>query len=77
MKIKIPWHDPDIVFDCVESAVETELEELALDADEKQAVKEIRVNKALEKLRPWIKELEQLTVEFDLDTGIVTVIPLL
>lgn len=67
MKVKITMKNPDAVYDQVNEAVTESMDGERLSDDEREAVREIRAERAREKLGKWIEYGEYLTVEFDLD----------
>ncbi len=76
MKIRITFKDPDAPYDAIQEAAKEQVEAIeGLDADEKESLVEGRVESIQEKLNPWIKYGEYITVEFDTEAKTATVIP--
>lgn len=76
MKVTVYIKDPDVLQDAVVEAVEEELKNSDLPEDEQEAVKDIRVEKALSVAGTWWEYGEYITVEFDTETKEARVVPL-
>lgn len=76
MNIKITFKDPDGVFNAVTDAAAEQIAAASQDLDEEETelLEERRREKINEALSRWIEHGEYLTVEFNTDTGIATVI---
>ena len=65
MKIRLTMKDPDTLNDAIEEAVKDDIARLGLSAEEAEAVKDIRIEKAAEVCSKWFRYSELLTVEID------------
>jgi len=75
MKVKVFIKDTDVLQDAVEEAVDEELKNSGLAEDEQEAVRELRVEKALDVAGEWWEYGEYITVEFDTETRTARVVP--
>lgn len=75
MKVKVYIKDTDVLQDAVEEAVDEELKGSNLEEDEQEAVRELRVEKALDVASTWWEYGEYITVEFDTETKTARVVP--
>lgn len=73
MKFTIQMKDPDGPIDCINSAVDESLIDIA-DKDEKEAIRDVRFQKLKEATDKWFRYGEYLTVEFDTDKDTATVL---
>lgn len=74
MKIKITMKDPDKMIDAVQEAIE-DADDLPDDAEEAEAVCEIRANKIKEAITSkWMSYGEYLTVEYDTEADTMAVL---
>lgn len=72
-KIQITFKDPDALNDCIRESIERE-DISGLSDAEKDAVIEVRINKAREICDRWFRYGEYLTVEVDVDEETITVL---
>ena len=75
MKVKVFIKDPDVLQDAVEEAVDEELKNSGLAEDEQEAVRELRIEKALDVANTWWEYGEYITVEFDTEARTARVVP--
>ena len=75
MKLKVFIKDTDVLQDAVEEAVDEELKNSGLAEDEQEAVRELRVEKALDVAGEWWEYGEYITVEFDTEARTARVVP--
>ena len=75
MKIKVYIKDPDGFSNAINDSICEELNKLPLNNKEKDAILEIRSEEVEDKLSKWVESNECVTLEFDLDTGIASVLP--
>lgn len=76
MKLKLTLKDPDGVYEMIREAAENQVLEMeGLDDDESESLIESRHEKIDEQLEKWIKYSEYVRIEFDLDAGTATVLP--
>ena len=75
MKVKVFIKDPDVLQDGVEESVDEELKNSGLAEDEQEAVRELRVEKALDVAGEWWEYGEYITVEFDTEARTARVVP--
>ena len=75
MKVKVFIKDTDVLQDTVEEAVDEELKNSGLAEDEQEAVRELRVEKALDVAGEWWEYGEYITVEFDTEARTARVVP--
>ena len=75
MKVKVFIKDTDVLQDAVEEAVNEELKNSGLAEDEQEAVRELRVEKALDVAGEWWEYGEYITVEFDTEARTARVVP--
>lgn len=75
MKVKVFIKDTDVLQDAVEEAVDEELKNSGLAEDEQEAVRELRVEKALDVAGEWWEYGEYITVEFDTEARTAMVVP--
>lgn len=73
MKFRITMKDPDTLHDAIEFAARKSLAGIE-DADERAALKQVRMDKMSKVAGCWFKYGEYLTVEIDTDAGTCTVI---
>jgi hypothetical protein len=73
MKFKITMKDPG-AHDCIEEEAEDQVRSLDLAEDEREAIKELRIEKLKEFASKWMEHSEYLTVEFDTEAGTCTVV---
>lgn len=77
MIFRVTMKDPDTLWDCIREAVSEDLEQMVpeLDADEKDALRDMRVEKVGELCSKWFKYSEYLTVEIDTEAKTCVVVP--
>lgn len=75
MKFKVYIKDADVLQDAAEDAVNEELKNSGLAEDEQEAVRDIRVEKALDIASAWWEYGEYITVEIDTDEKTIRVVP--
>ena len=75
MKVKVFIKDTDVLQDAVEEAVDEELKNSGLAEDEQEAVRELRVEKALDVAGEWWEYGEYITIEFDTEARTARVVP--
>ena len=75
MKVKVFIKDTDVLQDAVEEAVDEELKNSGLAEDEQEAVRELRIEKALDVANTWWEYGEYITVEFDTEARTARVVP--
>ena len=75
MKVKVFIKDTDVLQDAVEEAVDEELKNSGLAEDEQEAVRELRIEKALDVAGEWWEYGEYITVEFDTEARTARVVP--
>ena len=75
MKVKVFIKDTDVLQDAVSEAVDEELKNSGLAEDEQEAVRELRVEKALDVAGEWWEYGEYITVEFDTEARTARVVP--
>lgn len=75
MKVKVFIKDTDVLQDAVEEAVDEELKNSGLAEDEQEAVRGLRVEKALDVAGEWWEYGEYITVEFDTEARTARVVP--
>ena len=75
MKVKVYIKDTDVLQDAVGEAVDEELKNSGLSEDEQEAVRELRVEKALGIASTWWEYGEYITVEFDTEARTARVVP--
>lgn len=75
MKVKVFIKDPDVLQDGVEESVDEELKNSGLAEDEQEAVRELRIEKALDVANTWWEYSEYITVEFDTEARTARVVP--
>lgn len=75
MKIRVTMKDPDSLSDAIAEAASAEIAGISNDADEREAVAELRRKKAGEVCAKWFEYDEYLTVEIDTETGTCIVQP--
>lgn len=75
MKVKVFIKDTDVLQDAVEESVDDELKNSGLAEDEKEAVRELRIEKALDVAGEWWEYGEYITVEFDTEARTARVVP--
>ena len=75
MKFKVYIKDTDVLQDAVEEAVNEDLKNSGLADDEQEAVRDIRVEKALDVAGIWWEYGEYITVEVDTDEKTIRVVP--
>lgn len=76
MKIKVTMKDPDVLDDAITEAVANGMGEAPRDEDEREALAEVRREKARKLAAKWFEYGEYLTVEIDTDAGTCVVVPL-
>jgi len=75
MKFSVTFKDPDVVHDAIRDAVKEEVAALdGLDEFERKNLVETRVEKVSDILDKWITYGEYVTIEFDTDAKIATVV---
>ena len=62
MKVKVFIKDTDVLQDAVEESVDDELKNSGLAEDEQEAVRELRIEKALDVANTWWEHGEYITV---------------
>ena len=75
MKVKVFIKDTDVLQDAVEESVDDELKNSGLAEDEQEAVRELRIEKALDVANTWWEYGEYITVEFDTEAITARVVP--
>lgn len=75
MKVKVFIKDTDVLQDAVSEAVDEELKNSGLAEDEQEAVRELRIEKALDVANTWWEYGEYITVEFDTEARTARVVP--
>lgn len=75
MKVKVFIKDTDVLQDAVEESVDDELKNSGLAEDEQEAVRELRIEKALDVAGEWWEYGEYITVEFDTEARTARVVP--
>ena len=75
MKVKVFIKDTDVLQDAVSEAVDEELKNSGLAEDEQEAVRELRIEKALDVAGKWWEYGEYITVEFDTEARTARVVP--
>jgi len=75
MKVKVFIKDTDVLQDAVEESVDDELKNSGLAEDEQEAVRELRIEKALDVANTWWEYGEYITVEFDTEARTARVVP--
>ena len=75
MKVKVFIKDTDVLQDAVEESVDDELKNSGLAEDEQEAVRELRIEKALGVANTWWEYGEYITVEFDTEARTARVVP--
>ena len=75
MKVKVFIKCPDVLQDAVEESVDDELKNSGLAEDEQEAVRELRIEKALDVANTWWEYGEYITVEFDTEARTARVVP--
>lgn len=73
-KVTITLKDPDALYDAITEAVDTELDSTNLDAEEKDAIREIRREKISEIANKWFTWGEYLSVEIDTEEKTIKVL---
>lgn len=74
MIVRVTMKDPDVLIDAIEDAVNKELADSGLDEAEIEAVRDIRVEKAMEVSSTWFEWGEYLTVEIDTTAKTIKVV---
>lgn len=67
--------DTDVLQDGTTEAIDEELKNSGLPEDEQEAVRELRVEKALDVASKWFGYGEYLTVEIDTEKETIRVVP--
>lgn len=75
MKFQATIKDPDMLDDAIREAVDSELEPMKLDDEEREALTEIRCQRAKDACEKFVEYGEYIVVEFDTDAGTATVVP--
>ncbi len=75
MKFTVTMKDPDTLHDAIADAVSEAVSPLSNDADEREAIAEVRREKINELCSQWFEYGEYLTVEIDTDAGTCVVVP--
>ncbi len=75
MKFRVTIKDPDVLHDAIDEAVDKEVAELHLSAEEAEAVAELRREKVKDQVGKFVEYGEYYTIEFDTDAGTATVLP--
>ena len=75
MRVKVFIKDTDVLQDAVSEAVDEELKNSGLAEDEQEAVRELRIEKALDVAGEWWEYGEYITVEFDTEARTARVVP--
>jgi len=75
MKFKVTMKDPDTLHDAIQEAAEKYAKALGLDADETEAIVEMRREKFSEACGHWFEYGEYLTVEIDTEQMTCEVVP--
>jgi ribosomal protein S12 methylthiotransferase accessory factor YcaO len=69
MKIQVSMKDPDALHEAVREAVNNEIDSMSgISADEKELIKEKRIEKTNEICRQWFEYGEYLLVEIDTES---------
>ena len=75
MKFRVTMKDPDTLHDAIQDAAEAYAKTLDLADDEKEAIVEMRREKAADACGHWFKYGEYLTVEIDTEQMTCEVVP--
>lgn len=75
MKITVYLKDPDVFDEAIHDAVEASLEATGLPEDERDAIRQVRYEKAGAFLRKWVEHGEYVRLVFDTEAGTATVVP--
>lgn len=76
MTFLVQMKDPDVLIDAIDEAVKRAVAEMTdIDADEREAVAEMRKQKVLDLCARWFAYGEYLGVEIDTDAETCTVVP--
>ncbi len=74
MKFKIMFKSPDTVSNAIDYAVTDEVEHIeGLSEEEREILKESRIEKLQDYLKRWLHYGECITIEFDTETHTATV----
>ena len=74
MKFRVHLKDPDCLHDAITEPVRREVQALGLEAEEAEAVIELRREKVQSACSKWFEYGEYLTVEIDTDAGTAVVV---
>lgn len=74
MIFRVTFKDPDSLHDAIKDAVKEDVAKLALDAEESEAVSEIRTQSTKELCQKWFEYSEYITVEIDTELKTCTVV---
>ena len=74
MIFTVTMKDPDTLHDAIYEAVKQSLDGQEMDAEEREAVGDVRAEKAHEVCQKWFKYGEYLTVEIDTGTQTIRVL---
>lgn len=75
MKFKVQMKDPDVLGDAINEAVSESVATLSNDAEEREAVAEVRRDAIQTLCHKWFEYGEYLTVEIDTEAGTCVVVP--
>lgn len=75
MKFTVTMKDPDSLADAIREAVEQGVETMNLPEDEREALVDLRCDKAGKVCGRWFEYGEYLLVEIDTEAGTATVMP--
>lgn len=75
MKFRVSFKDPDTFDDAVRDAVKAELDRSGLDADETEALIDVRMAKVQKAIGHFVEYGEYIHIEFDTEARTATVIP--
>jgi hypothetical protein len=65
MIIRVHIQDPDAFSQAIDEAIEQSFADTELDSDEKDALLDLRREKAEKALEKWVEYVEYVTLEFD------------
>jgi len=74
MKFKVQMKDPDALIECINDAIEKELEQVDLSSEEIDLIREIRVEKVISICKRWFEYGEYITVEIDTENETCTIL---
>ena len=74
MKFRVTMKEPDCLYEPVYDAVNETVKDMTGDAEEREAVAEMRAEKVRELCSKWFRHGEYLEVEIDTDAKTCTVV---